>query len=92
MRTIAWFAAVLLLLAAGCGSPGRSSTLRGLDYLLGRHGFAQNDTEAVHWFELAAQEGDALGENNLGVMYMIGRGGLKKDDSEAVRLFKHAAE
>ena len=48
--------------------------------------------EAVRLFKLAADQGHARAQNNLGYAYEIGRGGLPKDDREAARLYKLAAE
>ena len=47
--------------------------------------------EAVRWFRLAAEQGDASAQFLLGVMYLGGRGVLK-DAAEAVRWFRLAAE
>ena len=33
-------------------------------------GVEQSDAEAVKWYRLAADQGDAYAQNNLGVMYM----------------------
>jgi TPR repeat protein len=54
-----------------------------------RRGLAQDEREAVRLYKLAANQGNALGQNNLGMMYAVGRGGLAK---EAVRLFKPSAD
>lgn len=37
-------------------------------------GIAQNYSVAVKWYRLAAQQGNANGQNNLGYMYRIGQG------------------
>jgi TPR repeat protein len=37
-------------------------------------GVAQDDTQAVHWYGLAAEQGHALAQYNLGGMYNSGRG------------------
>jgi len=54
-------------------------------------GVPQSDTEAVKWTRKAAEQGDALGQNNLGVMYSAGRG-VPQSDTEAVRWYRQAAE
>jgi hypothetical protein len=54
-------------------------------------GVPQDDAEAVRWYRLAAEQGVALAQTNLGVMYASGRG-VPKDDVEAVRWFRLAAE
>jgi TPR repeat protein/ABC-type uncharacterized transport system substrate-binding protein len=43
-------------------------------------------------YKLAADQGHALAEVDLGFFYEVGRGGLPKDDREAVGLYKRAAE
>ena len=45
----------------------------GYDYANGI-GVAQNDTEAVKWYSLAAEQGDSSSQFNLGVMYANGDG------------------
>ena len=37
-------------------------------------GVPENDAEAVRWFRLAAEQGHALGQHNLGLMYANGEG------------------
>jgi hypothetical protein len=39
-------------------------------------GVPENDAEAVRWFRLAAEQGNALAQSNLGVMYANGEGVL----------------
>jgi TPR repeat protein len=51
-----------------------------------------NDQEAARLYKLAADQGDAAAQYNLGVLYAEGRGGLAKNDQEAVRLYKLAAD
>ena len=48
--------------------------------------------EAVRLYRLAATEGDALAQNNLGVAYANGEGGLPRNDREAVRYYRLAAD
>ena len=50
-----------------------------------------NNAEAVRWFQLAATQGHAGAQNNLGLMYADGRG-VQADDAEAVRWFRLAAK
>ena len=50
-----------------------------------------DDREAARLYKLAADQGAAWAQFNLG-LYAHGRGGLPKDDREAARLFKFAAE
>ena len=41
---------------------------------VGGGGLPQDDGEAVKWIRKAAEQGNALGQNALGVMYQKGRG------------------
>ena len=47
--------------------------------------------EAARWFRLAAEQGDARAQHNLGVHYSDGRG-VPQDDAEAVRWYRLAAD
>ena len=49
-----------------------------------------DDAEAVIWFRLAAAQGHATAQNNLGVMYGSGEG-VPQDDAEAVIWYRLAA-
>ncbi len=51
---------------------------------------AQDDAEAVRLYRLAAAQGDADAQYNLGAMFEKGQG-VAKDDAEAVRLYRIAA-
>ena len=51
----------------------------------------QDDAEAVRWYRLAAEQGHASAQFNLGLMYDKGEG-VPQDDAEAVRWFRLAAE
>ena len=54
-------------------------------------GVLKDYAEAVRWFRLAAEQGGAIAQYNLGRMYFMGRG-ILKDVDEAVRWFRLAAE
>ena len=54
-------------------------------------GVAQNYQEAVKWYRLAAEQGNASAQFNLGVMYANGRG-VTQDDQEAAKWYRLAAE
>ena len=54
-------------------------------------GVAQDDAEALRWFRLAAEQGFAAAQFNLGFMYANGRG-VAQDDAEALRWYHLAAE
>ena len=56
-----------------------------------RRGVPQDDAEAVKWYRLAAEQGYAEAQSNLGVMYNNGRG-VPQDDAEAVKWYRLAAE
>ena len=51
----------------------------------------QDDAEAVRLYRLAADQGHADAQYNLGVMYANGQG-VAQDDAEAVRLYRLAAD
>jgi TPR repeat protein len=53
-------------------------------------GVAHDDAEAVRWYRLAAAQGHADAQNNLGIMFENGRG-VAKDTAEAIRLYRLAA-
>jgi TIR domain/Sel1 repeat len=50
------------------------------------------ETAETRCYRVAADQGDANGQANLGWSYENGRGGLPKDDREAARLYKLAAD
>ena len=51
----------------------------------------QDDAEALRWYRLAAEQGDASAQFRLGFTYGTGRG-VPQDDAEALRWFRLAAE
>jgi TPR repeat protein len=54
-------------------------------------GVPEDDAEAVKWYRLAGEQGNASAQTNLGFMYDKGYG-VPKDDAEAVRWYRLAAE
>ena len=62
----------------------------GLMYHNGQ-GVPQDYREAVRWYRMAADQGDADAQFNLGVMYDNGRG-VPQDYAEAVRWYRKAAD
>ncbi len=54
-------------------------------------GVPQDYKEAVKWFRLAADKGDADGQRGLGIMYYYGQI-VAQDDEQAVYWFRKAAE
>jgi TPR repeat protein len=62
-------------------------------FQLGRAFLAAKDYDSARaHFKFAADQGDAGGQNGLGLLCATGRGGLPKDDREAARLYKLAAD
>ncbi|NOG71990.1 SEL1-like repeat protein [Roseicella sp. DB1501] len=53
---------------------------------------AGDDRDAAQLYRLAADQGLAAAQVNLGVFYEAGRGGLSKDDRQAAELYRLAAE
>ena len=62
----------------------------GIMYYNGQ-GVPQDYAEAVKWYRLAADQGDAYAQYNLGVMYDNGEG-VPQDYKEAVKWYRLAAE
>jgi TPR repeat protein len=54
-------------------------------------GTAQNDAEALKWYELAAAQGHGEAQFNIGVMYQNGWG-VDQSDAEALRWMQASAE
>ena len=54
-------------------------------------GVQKDDTEAARWYRMAAEQGDAGAQFDLGVNYANGKG-VQKDDAEAARWYRLAAE
>ena len=54
-------------------------------------GVAQSDTEAVKWYQLAADQGHADAQKQLGFMHDAGKG-VPQDDAKAVEWYRLAAE
>ena len=57
----------------------------------GAKGVPEDDAEAVRWYRMTAEQGDATAQNNLGSIYSYGEG-VPEDDNEAIRWFRMAAE
>ncbi len=47
--------------------------------------------EAARWYRMAAEQGEADAQNNLGLMYELGEG-VPQDNGEAARWYRKAAE
>jgi TPR repeat protein len=54
-------------------------------------GACKSDVEAVRWFRLAMEQGNADGMACYGFMVEIGRGGLEKDPQLAIRYYSDAS-
>ncbi len=54
-------------------------------------GVPQDYAEAVKWYRMAAEQGDAKAQSNLGFMYDNGQG-VPQDYAEAAKWFRLAAE
>ena len=54
-------------------------------------GVSEDDAEAARWYRMAAEQGDAGAQYNLGVRYANGEG-VPEDDAEAARWYRMAAE
>ena len=54
-------------------------------------GVPQDDTEAIAWYRLAAEQGHAEAQNSLGARYDTGWG-VPQDDAQAVAWYRLAAE
>ena len=54
-------------------------------------GVAQDYKEALKWYRLSAEQGDALAQFNLGWMYYEGQG-VPQDNKEAVKWWRLSAE
>ena len=54
-------------------------------------GVPKDYVQAVKWYRLAADQGDARAQFNLGAMYDVGEG-VPKDDAQAVKWFRLAAD
>ena len=54
-------------------------------------GVPQNYAEALKWYRLAADQGDASAQNNLGVMYAKGQG-VPQNYAEALKWYRLAAD
>ncbi|MBC7767842.1 MAG: toll/interleukin-1 receptor domain-containing protein [Phycisphaerales bacterium] len=80
----------LVAIQAAAASDARAQTILGSAHFYGIGGAVQDDTAAVRFYRLAASQGFARAQANLGAMYADGRG-VTRDYAEAERLFRHAA-
>jgi hypothetical protein len=69
-----------------------SGSVYGDDYKDGVDAYQRKDyKEAVKWWKLSAEQGDAFTQSILGTLYDKGQG-VPQDYKEAVRLFRLSAE
>jgi len=54
-------------------------------------GVTEDKMEAAKWFRLAADQGNAMAQSNLGVCYVRGDG-VPQDKAEAMKWFRLAAD
>ena len=52
----------------------------------------QSQVEAVRWYRRAADQGDALAQNNMGIRYADGNLGVPQNHTEAVRWWRLASD
>ena len=55
------------------------------------NGVAENNVVAAKWFRKAADQGDPVAENEIGIMFRVGDG-VPRDKEEAVRWYAKAAK
>lgn len=75
--------------AAARGDRDAQTALGGM-YLYGFKGVERNDAEAVRWLRLAAEQGQALAQFDMGELHRTGRG-VAKDEVAAVNWFRRSA-
>jgi TPR repeat protein len=61
-------------------------------YRDGLGNLTKDEREAARLYRLAADQGNAWAQSQLGLFYEQGRGGLSKDEREAARLYRLAAD
>ena len=54
-------------------------------------GVKENDKEAVKWYRMAAEQGNAKSQYSLGIAYEQGNG-VTRDLNEALKYYRLAAE
>jgi TPR repeat protein/actin-like ATPase involved in cell morphogenesis len=59
---------------------------------LSGYGVAQDHAEALKWFRKAAEQGDAVAQNGLGVCYHTGSAGVPRNGLAAAEWYRKAAE
>ncbi len=67
----------------------KAQLLLGIQFQIGA-GVTQDGQQAVHYYRLAAAQGDVLAWRNLGTLYLLGLAGVEVDKAEAHRCFASA--
>ena len=80
-----------VLIAAAHGGDARAQAQLGDAYRVGDQFTERNPVEALRWYGLAAEQGDASAQNNLGSMHLNGIG-VPKDAKKAVTWYRKAAK
>ena len=70
--------------------PQKNGNLKAQNFLGVKCADAKDFTGALHWWKLAADQGEACAQCNLGTLYLRGDG-VQKDTDEALRWFRLAA-
>jgi TPR repeat protein len=60
-------------------------------FMVGDFGLAKNEAQAVYWLRKAADQGNAMAQNGLGILYRDAKG-VPQDYSKAVYWFRKAAD
>ena len=81
---------LMMKIAAEHGSVEAMNAI-GLSYAIGRNGVSINGREAAKWLRMAAELGDAVALNGLGVLYRHGTG-VDLSYEKAYKLFSLAAD
>lgn len=74
-----------------CDSELENWNKNGDDYYWGRDGKTMNYAEAVKWYRMAAEQGHAEAQFNLGYCYDLGKG-LVQDGTKGLKWYRKAAE
>src|SRR5437762_12993844 len=79
------------LIDAAQAGDARVQSRLGDVYRIGDELTAQDFVEALKWYRLAAEQGNACAQNDVGSMYLNGFG-ITKDATEAARWYRKPAE
>ncbi len=82
--------AIKYFIEAGNLGDGFAQHMVGFCYSSGK-GVDQDEREGLKWYEMAAEQGNAKAESNLGLALKNGTGGIKPDPKRALALMERAA-